>query len=680
MSELTAQPGARCAVIIPTYEGAALTRSCLEALLAHPPATCTWELIVVDDASTDSTHRTLAGYGDAITVVIHSENVGFATACNSGAGAAEDCDYLVFLNNDTIPIAGWLDALVEQAASTPAAAAVGAKLLFPNGSIQHAGVTIAQDGWPRHLYAGFPGEHPAVNRSRAVAAVTGACLLVKREDFDELGGFDSAFHNGYEDVDLCLRLRETGREVWYCARSVLYHLESVTRWPTSQPQDTGESERLYEQRWRGRIAPDDVHHYFDDGLLQIEYGAFYPFKLAVSPHLAAVRQDAEELAELERVLSARSQQVMDLLASQTRALLRDRMDVHVPALAQTSGPSRAPDLVTVGSTHQLGGPGGHHRVSLLLPVKNQERDVRELLGLVLGQAVSVSLEIIAVDSGSQDGTVDALREFEATVIAIDPSDFNHGLTRNLAAQHAAGDVLLFLTPSSRPLDNHWLAPLLAVLDEDPQAAGVCSRVIPHRDADILTRKDGERELSGSADRTRKVISDWNAYRQMSVEQRRAFLNFHTVSAALRAEVFAQIPFRAVTTLGEDLLWAREVEEAGWSLWHEPASTVYHSHQYTLEQLFARNVDDGLANNEINDRVLAEKDVVPAIRALVADDWTFLRDTLGLRGEDLDRLQVDSTLRRVAQVMGQWLGANHREMPPEVVAFFSGVNQARGNNR
>jgi GT2 family glycosyltransferase len=607
--------------------------------------------------------------------VSHKENRGFAISCNDGAAAADDCEYLVFLNNDTVPTAGWLDALVNHAAKTPSAAAVGAKLLFPNGEVQHAGVMISQDGWPRHLYAGFPGEHPAVNRSRVVAAATAACLLVRREDFEELGGFDNSFHNGYEDVDFCLRLGQRGREVWYCHSSVVYHLESVTRWPTGEALGIQGNERLYAERWEGRVAADDIRHYLEDGLLSVEYGPYYPLTLSVAPDLATVRTDSEELAGLERLLSARSRQVMELLATQTRATVRGAAPVQLPALQRRREPSRRARVVARGVTHRLG-PGGDRLVSLLLPVKNQERDVGELLPLVLAQKASAQLEIVAVDSGSRDGTVATLAELGATVLAIDPAHFDHGLTRNLAAEHAEGEVLLFLSGRSRPVDEHWLAPLLSVLDEDPYAAGVCSRVLPHPDADLLTVKDGERELSGSSLRERKAIGDWDGYREMSVEERRVFLNFHTVGAALRTAVFDQIGFHSVATLGEDLLWARESLEAGWSLWHEPASVVYHSHNYTLQELFGRNLDDGLANREINDRALEESEVLPLIRALVAEDWAYLQSTLGLEGAALDDWRLESALRRVAQVVGQWVGINHGELPPEMVDFFSGVQRAR----
>ena len=664
-----------CAVVIPTYEGALLTRACLQALLDNPPTRCQVQIIVVDDASTDGTREMLEGYGSSVTVVAHEENRGFAISCNDGAAAADGCEYLVFLNNDTIPTAGWLDALVDHAVTTPSAGAVGAKLLFPNGTIQHAGVTISQDGWPRHLYAGFPGEHPAVNRPRVVAAATGACLLVRRDDFEELEGFDSAFHNGYEDTDLCLRLGQKGREVWYCPSSVVYHLESVTRWSTGEARGLEGNEQLYAERWGSGVGADDIRHYLEDGLLNLEYGAYYPLTLSISPDLAAVRTDSEELAGLERLLSVRSRQMMELLATQTRSVLRAAEPMELPAL-QRGARSHAPRVVARGGTHRLGAGGEAGLVSLLLPVKNQERDVRELIPLVLAQKAFAQLEIVAVDSGSRDGTVAALAQLGATVLAIEPAGFDHGLTRNLAAQYAQGDVLLFLSGRSRPADEHWLAPLLSVLEEDPSAAGVCSRVLPRADADLLTVRDGERELSGSAVRERKAIGDWEGYREMSIDQRRVLFNFHTVGAALRTDVFNQIGFHSVATLGEDLLWAREVLEAGWSLWHEPASVVYHSHDYALRELFERNVDDGLANREINDRDLHDQEVLPLIRALVADDWAYLQNALSLEGEELDRWRLESALRRVAQVVGQWVGINHNELPDEMASFFSGVQRAR----
>ncbi|MGH7910514.1 MAG: glycosyltransferase family 2 protein, partial [Candidatus Dormibacteraceae bacterium] len=649
-------------MIIPTYNGAALTASCLDALLADPPAACDASIVVVDDGSPEDPRAALAGYANRIELVVQGANTGFAGACNAGARAAGECDYLAFLNNDTIPAPGWLDALVAEAESDDELAAVGAKLLYPNGQIQHAGITIHQNGLPHHLYAGFPGDHPAVNRPRDVVAVTAACMLVRHSDFHALDGFDPGFHNAYEDVDLCLRIRELGRRVRYCPGSVVVHLESVTRFPTGIAAGTEASERLYAQRWLDRVVPDDVQHYVQDGLLKVAWGPHCPLIVSVAPELGVIRRDGEELDGLERLLAARSDQVLELLSAETRRLLRDRAAPR-PALA----PSRRsePTPLLPGREHRLG--DGHRLISIVMPVKNGAPHLPQMLEAVLGQSISARLEIVAIDSGSSDGTLDVLERFGARVLAIEPSAFDHGLTRNLLAEHARGDVLVFLTQRACPADETWLAPLVAGLDGDPRVVGVCSRLIPRADADALTRRDVERDLSGLCVRQHRQIDDWSEYERMGPEEARRFLNFHTVSAAIRADALRRTPFRSVATLGEDLLWAREVVESGWAIVHEPASRAYHSHAYTLDALFGRNVDDGVANRDIVGRSMAREEIAARVRTNVHDDWAYLRDELGLDGAELAHWQVEAVLRRVAQAAGQWVWTNHETLPAGTAA-------------
>lgn len=670
--------GPQCAVVIPTFNGAHLLSTCLEALLAHPPEHCEWRIIVVDDASSDRTVERFSSYDGCVEIVAREHNGGFAKACNDGARAAGDVDHLVFLNNDTIPIPGWLDALVADAAAHPAAAAIGAKLLYPNGSVQHAGVAIGQDRVPHHLYAGFPGEHPAVNRPKRVVAATAACLLVRRAAFQELDGFDAAFHNGYEDVDFCLRLGELGHEVRYCPWSVLYHLESVTRWADERARQATHNEVLYGERWRERVVPDDVEHYLADGLISIEYGPAFPVRMSISPQLATVERETEQDDRLERLLSIRTKQLMDLQGQRTRAALEHRRDeASLPTLTpvrQRNGGTAV--IVNQGEFHRLGTRPSRHRVSVLMPLMDAGAALRQTLPLLLQQDAAAELEVVGVDSASTDDTVDVLQEFGATVLAIDPAEFDHGLTRNLLAEHARGDVLVFLNGSARPCDRKWLRPLLAALDADPTLAGACSRVLPHSDADLLTQRDCRLEPSGSEKRSVKRIHDWSDYMKMPVEERRLLLNFHTVSAAIRANVLKQIPFRSVRAIGEDLLWSREALEAGMALVHEPASRVYHSHDYSLREWFMRNVDDGIANYDINGRSLSDHEADVIVRSMIASDWAFLRDELQLDEEDLQAWLIQAALRRAAQAAGQWLGVNHAGLPPEAVAAFSLVANTR----
>jgi GT2 family glycosyltransferase len=310
-------------IVIPVHNRASLTRQCLSILTKSLPDTI--EIVVVDDGSADVTPQVLSEYESRIRVVRHATARGFASACNDGAAAARG-DYLVLLNNDTIPQPGWLDALIAHAANYPAAAAVGAKLLFPNDTIQHAGVVIATDRNPRHIYMGFPSDHPAVNKSRRFQVVTAACMLLRRDAFEDAGGFDEAFMNGFEDVDLCLRLGERGHEIRYCHLSVLHHFEKGTRRDEQFEQNLS----LYRRRWTRRVRTDEFDFYVDDGLLRLDYKHQYPIGMEISPLLAVLEEEERERAA-DRLLAKRSKQVFLLLRENLELKLGDgEADARLP--------------------------------------------------------------------------------------------------------------------------------------------------------------------------------------------------------------------------------------------------------------------------------------------------------------------------------------------------------------
>ena len=296
-------------IVIPVHNKATITRQCLDVLLAEPEDGLAREIVVVDDGSSDRTPNLLAGYGERIRVVRNESALGFAGACNAGFAAATG-EFVVLLNNDTIPTAGWLAALAGYARQHSRAAVVGAKLIFPNDTIQHAGVVFGLDSLPHHIYAGFPADHPATMKSRRFQVVTAACALFRRGPWQELGGLDTAYRNGWEDVDFCLRAGRAGYEIHYCAESVVYHLESATRDLTSATERANRD--LFVSRWQHEVMPDDFGYFWADGLLSATYGARYPFKLAVSPLLAGVAVgENDRLADL--LLFDRSRQVMILL-------------------------------------------------------------------------------------------------------------------------------------------------------------------------------------------------------------------------------------------------------------------------------------------------------------------------------------------------------------------------------
>jgi GT2 family glycosyltransferase len=662
---------AACSVIVPVHNNAVLTKQCLNWLLEEQ-SNRLHEIIVVNDGSTDTTPQLLSDYADQVHVVTRTANEGFAASCNDGAAAASG-HYLLFLNNDTFPQSGWLDALAEYADGRAEAAAVGAKLLFPNNLVQHAGVVITQERVPRHIYAGFPSHHSAVNKSRQFQVVTAACALMRRSAFEALGGFDEEFVNGYEDVDLCLRFRQHGHEVHYCHRSVLYHLESPTRGRTAYDHNV----RLFQERWGPFVCPDDIDYYLADGLITFNYWEQYPMGIEVSPLLGAIEYQGKKPG-VDEILLARARQVFDAMQENSRL----RLGVGLPFLEdlKPSAPVERDELDRpkrpASRQPRVGTLRTATRISIIIPVKNAELRLRDLIPRILNQKIGSELEVVAVDSGSSDGTIDVLRDAGATVIPIEPHAFNHGLTRQLAAEQAGGDILVFLNSTAMPRDDRWLSNLLTPLKEQSRLAGVCSRVLPPPDADPLEQRDGFRDPSASPARSVRGIDDWDLYRSLSPHELRLFINFHTVSAAIPRHILDEVPFREVRAIGEDIQWAKDALEAGYQIQHEPTSVIYHHHKRRCDELFQLNVDDGLANHDIVGRTVSDAEVLPWILSMSQDDWQYLEETGSLGPADLARLQVIAVLRRTAQALGQWAGSNADRLPQELISHISRIERNR----
>ncbi|MBS0182814.1 MAG: glycosyltransferase [Nitrospira sp.] len=265
LTEMRASGSAKqyvCSIVMPVWNRVELTKDCLTALagLKDQPE---YELIIVDNGSTDGTTDFLRQLSGDVRIIVNEENLGFAKACNQGAAAARG-KYLVFLNNDTIPQPGWLAALAAEVDGHAEVGIVGSKLLYPDGTVQHAGVVRdCARRLPYHIYKGFAASHPAVNQRREFQIVTAACLLIRRALFEEVGGFDEGYVNGFEDVDLCLKVRERGYVVVYQPRSVVVHLESQT--PGRKTHDDVNATRFLD-RWKAQWwAADEDRHFHMDG-------------------------------------------------------------------------------------------------------------------------------------------------------------------------------------------------------------------------------------------------------------------------------------------------------------------------------------------------------------------------------------------------------------------------------
>lgn len=255
-------------VVIPTRDRADLLQVCLESLFSRTSYS-NYKVVVVDNDSRDPrTHDLMARMAAAeprLMILKQPGAFNFSALSNAGANAVEG-DVLLFLNNDTrVVTPDWIERLLYFAIQKDIGA-VGAKLLYPNQRVQHAGVLLGMGGVAGHFGAGLHADASGwQNRNRVpheVSAVTGACLMVERRKFDAVGGFDAVnLPVDLNDVDLCLRLGERGWRTICNAETVLVHHQSASRGGGLRLQKVYAKERrFFIERWRTVIRDDPYFH------------------------------------------------------------------------------------------------------------------------------------------------------------------------------------------------------------------------------------------------------------------------------------------------------------------------------------------------------------------------------------------------------------------------------------
>ena len=243
-------------VLIPTRDRLELLQKCIESILGKTDYD-NYEIIILDnDSGEPDTLRYFEQMRDKVRVVRCPGPFNFSAINNRGVAEARG-HFIVFLNNDTEVIRpDWMRALLEHA-QRPEVGAVGAKLLFPDGRIQHAGVVLGIEGTVAHAFRLMPSDSPMLaNVVRNCSAVTAACMMMRRSLFEEVGRLDEALPIDYNDIDLCLRLRRRGLLIVYTPLALLYHHESASRQPyRSQPY-----RELFMSRWGRDIMRGDPYY------------------------------------------------------------------------------------------------------------------------------------------------------------------------------------------------------------------------------------------------------------------------------------------------------------------------------------------------------------------------------------------------------------------------------------
>jgi GT2 family glycosyltransferase len=364
----------RFSIVIVTYGQRAATERCLASLDAcyGDRLGADVELVLVDNASPDDTPALLRSWADRATVICNPRNLNYAGGNNVGARAARG-DVLIFLNNDTELLDGGLDALAEQAL-VPGVGISGCRLLYPDGTIQHAGCAWWREPGgkilPFHLFQYESGDIAAAAATYDGDAVTGACLAIRRELFLALGGLDELYFNGLEDIDLCVRARLDGHRVVYRGDVALIHAEGASR---SQRPDDVQNQRLFVTRY-GHLTQEDTARFTD------QFGAI-KMLVELQIHPGDTSNGTEVSVEGEMIgLAAESAEARALLhaleAADRLPATREWQLVHLAAALERSEndvidrarlrPKRHSALIIQAPVGQLGQIDVHARAVLRL--------------------------------------------------------------------------------------------------------------------------------------------------------------------------------------------------------------------------------------------------------------------------------------------------------------------------
>jgi GT2 family glycosyltransferase len=290
-------PGpAKITILIPFREQIAMTQACVAALRRHMRGVA-YDIVLLDNCSVSE---------EAEKFIVRQENLpdtrvlriaepfNYARINNLGARLSNE-EYLLFMNNDVIVSdSAWARSMLNECLADEMVGAVGCKLLYPNGTVQHAGVVLGVGGVADHAFRGIAGDAPGyVMRAmvaRRVSAVTAACMLVRRRAFEAVGGFDAALAVAFNDVDLCLKLGQLGWKIVYAAEAVAEHHESYSRGPDV---DGGKLERfmrenaVMRQRHALQLAGDPFYniHFSRTGGVYRELRVVPPQAEAQAPEL-----------------------------------------------------------------------------------------------------------------------------------------------------------------------------------------------------------------------------------------------------------------------------------------------------------------------------------------------------------------------------------------------------------
>ena len=245
-------------------------------------------------------------------------------------------------------------------------------------------------------------------------------------------------------------------------------------------------------------------------------------------------------------------------------------------------PANPVDSLAASAGPILGRPPG--RVSVVIPVLDGAATLPALLDALFSQQLPGEYEVVIVDSGSRDGSRELARRHPVTLVEIQPSEFDHGETRNLGIRHATGEIIVLLTQDAIPVGNDFLAEMLRPFD-DPLVIGAYGRQIPRDDCDVVTARNLRSWMAGRGEAARARLGS-RRLEELTPAERHELCVFDNVCSAMRRSAWEELSF-SPSRFGEDIAWGKRAISRGWTIAYAAEAAVIHSHRRSVGYEYRR---------------------------------------------------------------------------------------------